>query len=267
MPNWSSLVAPQFAMANCGAANGDKIGIMTPLSIQWRCIRRLRCISSYLQTVSLQLALVSDGSASYGIRSYGEIGLVATTCHNMLLVGVSTWWRHQMETFSALLAICVGNSPVPGEFATQRPVTRSFDVYFDLRPNKRLSKQSWGWWFETLSHSLWRHRYDIELYVRSEARSVEARKAIHKLWRVLYAMSFWLYNDVIITSCVRCGNNNLLGTASSSIGYAFMLCHPYRHCFECVSLCVNVMLFGKIKYLTWLGSTPCDPWANCHMCN
>ena len=67
-------------------------------------------------------------------------------------------WRHQMETFSALLAICAGNSPVPGEFPTQRPVTRSFDVYFDLRPNKWLSKQSWGWWFETLSCSLWRHR-------------------------------------------------------------------------------------------------------------
>ena len=72
----------------------------------------------------------------------------------------NTWWRHQMETFSALLAICAGNSPVPGEFPTQRPVTRSFDVYFDLRPDKRLSKQSWGWWFETLSHSLWRHRND-----------------------------------------------------------------------------------------------------------
>ena len=70
----------------------------------------------------------------------------------------TSWWRHQMETFSALLAICAGNSPVPGEFPTQRPVTRSFDVYFDLRPNKWLSKQSWGWWFETLSCSLWRHR-------------------------------------------------------------------------------------------------------------
>ena len=46
-----------------------------------------------------------------------------------------------METFSALLAICAGNSPVPGEFLAQRPVTRSFDVYFDLSPNKRLSKQ------------------------------------------------------------------------------------------------------------------------------
>ena len=63
-----------------------------------------------------------------------------------------------METFSALLAICAGNSPVAGEFAAQRPVTRSFDVFFDLRLNKRLSKQSWGWWFETLSRPLWRHR-------------------------------------------------------------------------------------------------------------
>ena len=69
-----------------------------------------------------------------------------------------TWWRHQMETFSALLAICAGNSPVPGEFPTQRPVTQSFDVFFDLRLNKRLSKQWWGWWFETLSRPLWCHR-------------------------------------------------------------------------------------------------------------
>ena len=46
----------------------------------------------------------------------------------------------------------------PGEFPTQRPVTRSFDVYFDLHPNKRLSNQSWGWWFETQSGPLWRHR-------------------------------------------------------------------------------------------------------------
>ena len=42
------------------------------------------------------------------------------------------WWRHQMETFSALLAFWAGNSPVPGEFPSQRPVTRSFDISFDL---------------------------------------------------------------------------------------------------------------------------------------
>ena len=45
----------------------------------------------------------------------------------------------------------------PGEFPAKRPVTRSFDVFIDLRLNKRLSKQPWGWWFETPSWSLWRH--------------------------------------------------------------------------------------------------------------
>ena len=53
--------------------------------------------------------------------------------------------------------LCAGNSPVTGEFPSQRPVTQRFDVFFDLRLNKRLSKQSRGWWFETPSHSLWRH--------------------------------------------------------------------------------------------------------------
>ena len=67
------------------------------------------------------------------------------------------WLRHQIETFSALLAVCSGNSPVTGEFPTQKPVTQSFDVFFDLRLNKRLNKQSWGWWFETSSLPLWRH--------------------------------------------------------------------------------------------------------------
>ena len=62
-----------------------------------------------------------------------------------------------METFSALLAICAGNSPVTGEFLAQRSVTRSFDVFFDLRLKKCLSKQGCGWWFETPSRPLWRH--------------------------------------------------------------------------------------------------------------
>ena len=64
---------------------------------------------------------------------------------------------NQMETFSPLLAICAGHTPVTGEFPTQRPVTRSFGVFCDLRRNKRLSKQSWGRWFESPSGLLWRH--------------------------------------------------------------------------------------------------------------
>ena len=61
------------------------------------------------------------------------------------------------KTFSALLALCAGNSPFTGEFPAQRPVTRSFDVFFDLRLNKWLSKQWWGWWFETPLCPLWHH--------------------------------------------------------------------------------------------------------------
>ena len=57
-----------------------------------------------------------------------------------------------METFAALLAVCAGNSLVTGEFPPQRPVTRSFDVLFDLRRNIWLGEQSWGWWFETPAH-------------------------------------------------------------------------------------------------------------------
>ena len=49
----------------------------------------------------------------------------------------SSWWRHQMETFSAVLALCVGSSPITGEFPSQRPLTRTFDVFFDLPLNKR----------------------------------------------------------------------------------------------------------------------------------
>ena len=62
--------------------------------------------------------------------------------------------QDQMETFSALLAICAGNSLVTGEFPAHRPVTRSFDVFFDLQLNKRLSKQWRGWSFETPSRPL-----------------------------------------------------------------------------------------------------------------
>ena len=69
---------------------------------------------------------------------------------------------------SAILALGAGNSPVTGEFPTQRTVTRSFDVSFDLLLNKRLSTQSWGRWFETPSCSLWRtvmyHIITINVY-------------------------------------------------------------------------------------------------------
>ena len=59
--------------------------------------------------------------------------------HTVIYLSCLTWWRHQMESFSALLAICAVNSLVTGEFPTQRPVMQSFDAFFDLCLNKRLS--------------------------------------------------------------------------------------------------------------------------------
>ena len=81
--------------------------------------------------------------------TYGPIWPI----HFCITGATISWWRHQMETLSALLILCAENSPITGEFPAQRPVTRSFDVFFDLRLNKRLNK----WWFETPSWSLWRH--------------------------------------------------------------------------------------------------------------
>ena len=95
-------------------------------------------------------------------------------------------------TFSALLALCAGNSPVPGAFPAQRPVTRSFDVFFDLRPNKRLSKQPRGWWFETLSSPLWRHRNGCQ-HVRYCG---EANIACVNCWWIQHAAG-WLMNRLL----------------------------------------------------------------------
>ena len=77
--------------------------------------------------------------------------------HRLLKILLYPWWRHQIETFSALLTLCEWNPPVTGGFLSQRPVKRNFEIIFDLRMNKRFSKQSRGQWFETPSRSLWLH--------------------------------------------------------------------------------------------------------------
>ena len=89
--------------------------------------------------------------------------------------------------------------PLCGEFTghrwipSQRPVTRSFDVFFDLNLNKRLSKQSCGWWFETPSRPLWRHCNETNPYCFHPAgsnlpRSGKARVTVAVLWIVVIVM-------------------------------------------------------------------------------
>ena len=98
-----------------------------------------------------------------------------------------TWCRHQMEIFSALLAICTGNSPVAGEFPPQRPVMQSFDVFFDLRLNQQLSRQWRGRWFETPSRHLWRHcnEYDSSTkpFLCSGKLPLLLSKGFNKTWK------------------------------------------------------------------------------------
>ena len=77
--------------------------------------------------------------------------------------------------------LCAGNSLVTGEFPPQRPVIRSFDVSFDLHLNKRLSKQSSGWWFEMLSRSLWRHCNVGQLYDSPTVSDVIPKDDIDRL--------------------------------------------------------------------------------------
>ena len=78
--------------------------------------------------ISMRLCFKNDVNKFFNIIFIDFMDAVQNYCsgdgHLFL-----TWWRHQMETFSASLAICAGNSPVPGEFPAQRPVTRNFDVF------------------------------------------------------------------------------------------------------------------------------------------
>ena len=85
----------------------------------------------------------------------------------VILAGSYMMTSSNGNIFSITGPLC-GNSPITGEFPAQRPVTRSFDVFFDMRRYKPLSKQSWGWRFETPSRSLWRHfNEEVKTYVNT----------------------------------------------------------------------------------------------------
>ena len=96
-----------------------------------------------------------------------EIYIASSLCVHMWLVLIHYMMTSSSGNIFRVTGPLCGEFTGPGEFPAQRPVTRSFDVFFDLRPNKRLSKQSWGWWFETPSRSLWCHRNDMDVVVGS----------------------------------------------------------------------------------------------------
>ena len=105
-----------------------------------------------------------------------------------------------METFSALLALRAGNSPVTGEFPAQSPVMRSFDVFFDLHPNKWLSKQFRRWWFETPSRPLWRFCNVIKSHYNTvNFLNSHKKHLVHMKCALLHAVS-WVRLVMIILS-------------------------------------------------------------------
>ena len=112
--------------------------------------------------------------------------------HNIWL-SCDAWWRYQMETFPRNWPFVRGIHRSPVNSPPQRPVTRSFDVFFDLRLNKRLSKQSWGLWFETLLCPLWLHcngLNSIELIGHWETWLQQDIKYIHTHLNVRYPGHF-----------------------------------------------------------------------------
>ena len=115
----------------------------TQLIQWWYKLRIITDEGNLMSACQIQFERTNNSHWAMGAHqwtSYDNIWHWYTHCHD----DVIKW-----KLFSALLAICAGNSPVTGEFPPQRPVTRSFYVFFDLRLNLRLSKQPWGWWFET----------------------------------------------------------------------------------------------------------------------
>ena len=130
-----------------------------------------------------------------------SISRLYQVCEYLSINHISTWWHHQMETFSALLAFYDGNSLVTGEFTSQRPVTWRFDVFFDLFLNKRLNKPSKHWWFEMPLHSLWRHHNERGpewvLVSHTSTDLGHGKVIINHIWKsqtsITYLCFYWIH--------------------------------------------------------------------------
>ena len=141
-------------------------------------------------------------------------------CLDDVVTGKS-WWRHQMETFSGLLvilAICAGNSPVPGEFTAQKPVTLMFYLIY-----------AWinGWVNNREAGDLRRHRahYDVTVLVfciTSPVRTTVDEQVMRNCdaFLLLTSRSFWAHNGVV--GCLKhhyahCRSNSMLHTSRFSL--------------------------------------------------
>ena len=114
----------------------------------------------------------------------------------------------------------------------QRPVTRSFDVFFYLRLNKRLSKQSWGWWFETPSCPYLRHNNESCSHIQHITRST---------------LSFWLRHDED-----RCTFSRL----THIVPFDLISIRAFLSCYYCIHVSLYMSTYLRKTILTPLVPNP-----------
>ena len=157
----------------------------------------------------------------------------------------NAWWRHQMETFSALLALCAGNSPVTGEFLSQRPVTQSFGVFFDLRLTKRLRKQSrppviWDatapiitslWWcnFCTQSTSWKQAPVPLSIFRSNSKFDENSKHSSVQYTRPITTIFCTRHDSVTVVTCAkyRCDRSSIFETKAFWIFIEFQIRSKY----------------------------------------
>ena len=171
-----------------------------------------------------------------------------------------------MESFSAILALCAGNSPVSGAFPAQRPVTQNFGVFFDLRLNKRLSKHSRGWWFETLSRPLWRHCYEIwgvDDFPGTAHRSISSHSEAQRgttrvcdlLWKLravlvyCFYYRFWFHYDLYIFR----NKSFWILYLESRLENMVFTCHMIVKKVKCILRCTNLLWFYLSQFILCFG--------------
>ena len=178
-----------------------------------------------------------------------HLGRVRYKCVDKLFMMTSS----NGNIFRVTGSLC-GEFTGPGEFPTQRPVTRSFDVFFDLRLNKRLSKQPWGWWFEKLSWSLWRQCNECvgkpvfqivtcSLFsvkplpepILSYTIRIKFQRNLNKDTRILYKK--WMWNEDNFVSALKfciCGSQSIQNDNQIFCQYNE---HSTRRCVTLLRLC------------------------------
>ena len=136
-----------------------------------------------------------------------------------------------MEAFPVLLTLCVGNSPVTGEFPSQRQVTKSFDVFFDLRLNVRLNKQSRRRWFETPSRLLWSHCSESahSKHIHPAKRQIESNiRHVRNSWK---GFCYWMCFPVDILERIYCKKlfESIVLNINVALYFAYVSMDPYGH--------------------------------------